>query len=129
MHHCKAERQNRLCASQLKMAATVLRNRNNSHKVQNFADKCLISNVCFPYYEVHSHIACLQCNGCTDLIHTGIKCISYRPGFGWARVDVHKKPGGDTAGPADPNRPDKWDIQYHVPSCSVLSRAAGWGRG
>ena len=32
---------------------------------------------------------------------------SFCPGFGWDRVNFHKKPGRDTAGPADPNWPNK----------------------
>jgi len=45
------------------------------------------------------------------------------PGFSWDRVNFHKKPGGDTAGPADPNWPDNPGIRYRVPSCSMRS----WG--
>jgi len=50
------------------------------------------------------------------------------PGFGWDRVNFHKKPGGDTAGLADPNWPDKWSIQYHVRSCWVWNGGAGRAR-
>ena len=53
--------------------------------------------------------------------------VSPCPGFGWDRVDFHKKPGGDTAGPADPNWPNKWSTWYHVTSCLVPSGRAGWG--
>jgi len=48
------------------------------------------------------------------------------PGFGWDRVNFHKKPGRNTAGLADPDWPNKQGIQYHVTSCSVGSGGAGW---
>jgi len=32
------------------------------------------------------------------------------PGFGWDGVNFHRKPGGDTAGMADPDWPYKRDI-------------------
>ena len=49
------------------------------------------------------------------------------PGFSWDRVNFHKKPGGDAAGPADPNWPNKPGIRYRVPSCLVRSEGAAWG--
>jgi len=49
------------------------------------------------------------------------------PGLGWDRVNPHKKPGGDTAGLADPTWRNQGGIRYRVPLCSVLSGGAGWG--
>jgi len=49
------------------------------------------------------------------------------PGFGWGGVAVQKKPGGHTAGLADPNWPNKQGIRYHGTSYSVW-KGAGRGR-
>jgi len=56
------------------------------------------------------------------------RLITKCPGFGQDRVNFHQKPGGDTAGRADPNWPNKWGIRYHVPSRWGLSGGAGRGR-
>jgi len=42
--------------------------------------------------------------------------LSACSGFGWHRVNSHKNPGGDTAGPADPNWPNKQGIRHPVMS-------------
>jgi len=47
------------------------------------------------------------------------------PGFDWDRVNVHKKLGGDTARPADPNWPGERDIPHHA---GFLHGGAGRGR-
>ena len=45
--------------------------------------------------------------------------------FGWDKVNFDKKPGGDIAGTADTNWPNKRGIRYHTMSCTVLSVGAG----
>jgi len=50
------------------------------------------------------------------------------PGFVQDRVNFHQKPARDTARLSDRNWLNKWGIQYHVPSCSVLNGEAGQGK-
>jgi len=46
-------------------------------------------------------------------------------GFGQDRVHYHQKPGGDTAGRADPTWPNRtW---YSIPCAAMLG--SGWGAG
>jgi len=45
------------------------------------------------------------------------------PGFSQDRVNFHQKPGGDTAGWADPTWPNR--TEYSIP-CAVMLRS-GWG--
>ena len=48
------------------------------------------------------------------------------PGSSQDRVNFYKKPGGDTAGPADQTGQTKQGIRYHMTSCLVLKGGAGW---
>ena len=61
--------------------------------------------------------------------HNWSKLIQCCPGFGWDRVNFHKKPVRDTARQADPNWPNKRGIWYPVPPGSVLSGGSWPGRG
>jgi len=62
-------------------------------------------------------------------VYVEVFVYTSRPGFGQDRVNSHQKPGADTARPSDPNRSNKWDIPYHVLSCSVPGGGASWGQG
>jgi len=48
------------------------------------------------------------------------------PGFGQDRVNFHQKPGGDTAGQADPNWPN-W-TGYSIPYALMLGSGCGGSR-
>ena len=92
-------------------------------------------------YCASSYISCLlqKCFYCSIWFYKYSKCtycallllifIEFCLGFGWDRVNFHKKLGEDTARTADPNWPNKWDIRYHMISCLVLKWGSWLGKG
>ena len=52
-------------------------------------------------------------------------CLGLRlcPGFHQDRVNFHQKPGGDIAGPADPNWPNR--TGYSIPCAVMLGSGEG----